>query len=352
MASNWIDKNGYLSFPRLSAKLRYRTLPLMPLAKFVRSQEDVIGAKRGDTVNITRIYNANTPYPTTPLSETAPIPVTDWNQDQVTTKVYEWGQAFDLTEKFTRLSDFDPDDITTRLLQDSIAKWQNNIISNKIKQTGLIYMPTTGTVGTATTTTSGFATADLPYASTSYGYSLEEDGSGPTATYRQFAGGDLMNLRALAMDIYRMPSITGEMGTYGEYAFVCGQGLMNKLMLDTTVAAALNYSYATNKDGSPFMKGFMGTYMGIQFFLDTQNLSANEGLFFGDDVVAKAEPLEPEIRRKSPLDYGRDKGVAWYGLSGYKFMGGTTNAQNEAYLARAIYVVNATGISVPTEIAA
>ena len=351
MASNWTDKGGYLSFARLSAKLRYRTLPMMPLMKFVR-EEPTIGGKKGDTVNITRIYNANTQYPTSPLSENAPIPITDWTQDQFSVKVQEWGQAFDLTEKFERLSDFDPDDITTRLLQDSIAKWGNNIVANKIKQTGLIYMPSTGSVGTATTTTSGFATADLPYASSSYGYSLEEDGTGPSATYRQFASGDLLNLRALAMDIYKIPQLTGEMSNYGEYAFVCSQGLMNTLMLDTNIASALNYAYATNKDGSPFMRGFMGTYMGIQFFLDTQNLSGNTALFFGDDVVAKAEPLAPEIRRKNPLDYGRDKGVAWYGLSGFKFCGGTTNAQNEAYLARAIYVVPATSTNVPTEIAA
>lgn len=100
----------------------------------------------------------------------------------------------------------------------------------------------------------------------------------------------------------------------------------------------------------------MGTFMGIQFFLDTQNTGKGEFIFFGDDVVAKAEPLAPEIRRKNPLDYGRDQGVAWYGLSGFKFCGSITNAQAEAYLGRAIHglVVSATQANVnpPTEIAA
>lgn len=39
--------------------------------------------------------------------------------------------------------------------------------------------------------------------------------------------------------------------------------------------------------------------------------------FFGEDTVAEAIVIPEEIRGKIPTDYGRSKGVAWYGLLGY-----------------------------------
>ena len=39
--------------------------------------------------------------------------------------------------------------------------------------------------------------------------------------------------------------------------------------------------------------------------------------FFGEDTVCEAVHTEEEIRAKIPDDYGRSKGVAWYGLMGY-----------------------------------
>lgn len=39
-----------------------------------------------------------------------------------------------------------------------------------------------------------------------------------------------------------------------------------------------------------------------------------EGFVFGDDAVAVANVLQPELRMKAPQDYGRDQGVAWYGI--------------------------------------
>jgi hypothetical protein len=39
--------------------------------------------------------------------------------------------------------------------------------------------------------------------------------------------------------------------------------------------------------------------------------------FFGEDTVAEGVAIPDEIRAKIPTDYGRSKGVAWYGLSGF-----------------------------------
>jgi len=39
--------------------------------------------------------------------------------------------------------------------------------------------------------------------------------------------------------------------------------------------------------------------------------------FFGEDTVCEAVHTPEEIRAKNPDDYGRSKGIAWYGLLGY-----------------------------------
>lgn len=58
---------------------------------------------------------------------------------------------------------------------------------------------------------------------------------------------------------------------------------------------------------------------------NTDSLSASlgsgsvlgEAVFFGDDPVAMANVMDPELRAKESDDYGRSKGVAWYGIYGF-----------------------------------
>jgi N4-gp56 family major capsid protein len=42
-----------------------------------------------------------------------------------------------------------------------------------------------------------------------------------------------------------------------------------------------------------------------------------EAVAFGDDAIAMAEVRAPELRAKESEDYGRSKGVAWYGIYGF-----------------------------------
>jgi N4-gp56 family major capsid protein len=51
-----------------------------------------------------------------------------------------------------------------------------------------------------------------------------------------------------------------------------------------------------------------------------------EAVFFGEDAVAMAEVLTPELRAGIPQDYGRSKGVAWYGILEFGIIWDTGNA--------------------------
>lgn len=47
------------------------------------------------------------------------------------------------------------------------------------------------------------------------------------------------------------------------------------------------------------------------------NALSDWAMFFGDDPVTEAPVLPEEVRAKLPEDYGRDKGAAWYALTGF-----------------------------------
>lgn len=70
--------------------------------------------------------------------------------------------------------------------------------------------------------------------------------------------------------------------------------------------------------------GEVGRIEGIRF-VETNHATAlgkvgtgsvlGEGVVFGQDAVALAEVLTPELRASIPADFGRSKAVAWYGES-------------------------------------
>lgn len=90
---------------------------------------------------------------------------------------------------------------------------------------------------------------------------------------------------------------------------------------------------------SKIMNGEVGRYEGTRFIEQT-NVTKGTGstadaawtnglsdwvMFMGEDTVAEAIAVPPEIRGKIPTDYGRSKGVAWYAISGFGLVHTTSN---------------------------
>jgi len=51
-----------------------------------------------------------------------------------------------------------------------------------------------------------------------------------------------------------------------------------------------------------------------------------EGVVFGDDAVAIAEAMAPELRAAIPGDFGRSRAVAWYGILAFDIIWDTGTA--------------------------
>ena len=96
---------------------------------------------------------------------------------------------------------------------------------------------------------------------------------------------------------------------------------------------------------SKIMNGEIGRYEGTRFIEQTnvaKGVGSTKGsawtagsdwvMFLGEDTVAEAIAVPPEIRGKIPTDYGRSKGVAWYAISGF----GLVHTASDADQARII----------------
>ena len=70
--------------------------------------------------------------------------------------------------------------------------------------------------------------------------------------------------------------------------------------------------------------GEIGRYENTRFVEQTNiakgawtNGASDWAFFFGEDTVAEGIVIPEEMRGKIPSDYGRSKGIAWYGLEGF-----------------------------------
>lgn len=76
----------------------------------------------------------------------------------------------------------------------------------------------------------------------------------------------------------------------------------------------------------PIMDGDVGKYYGCRFIEETNYLSnvvgngsvLSEAVFMGADAVREGVAIPEELRLKAGQDFGRDLGMAWYGILGFK----------------------------------
>ena len=84
----------------------------------------------------------------------------------------------------------------------------------------------------------------------------------------------------------------------------------------------------TGEFAKNIFNGEVGTYYMTKFMEETGYLSNaignsslyGQAVFFGSDAVYEAVAIPEEIRVKTSVDYGRDQGLAWYALLGFKIV--------------------------------
>lgn len=297
----------------ISSEIRMASIAETKFMQFSKPV-DGYGSKQGSNVTITRVSNVAVPSDDS-LVELERIPEDTLSLSTQAISVVERGRAIPYTSLSRDLAYFDLENAIQRKLKDQLSLRLDQLAATAFKVGQVKAIPdgiaslTMDTDGTASTT----AAANLNV------YHIEQIRDQLYSTYfvRPYAGEDYMAI----------------ISTKGR------RGIIRDPNWE---------KWKTYADPEAKFNGEIGRIEGIRF-VESNNTNAlsgslgsgsvlGEAVFFGDDPVAMASVLDPELRAKESEDYGRSRGVAWYGVYGFDQIWKDSATAGEA---RVIHVTSA-----------
>lgn len=287
---------GYTSQPWLSDRIRHSAQPYFRLRQFVEPKE-AFGKNRGDTFLFDKAGNVQTQGGT--LVETATIPQTQFFVNQGTATITEYGNSIPYTGKLIDLSQFSIEPVVEQKLRDDQVKVIESACGAQYKATD--FYAVCSATNSVVFTTNGTATA--------------------TATANITAA----NTRAI-VDYMKKKLIPRYNGN--EYICVASVTALSGMFADSGTGGWVDIRKYADSTVMPIINGEVGNYYMTKFVEENGYLSNTIGsssaygqaVFFGSDAVYECVAIPEEIRTKVSLDYGRDMGLAWYALLGFKIV--------------------------------
>ena len=261
---------------------------------------EAFGKKMGETVNLTRIRNLTEPTSGV-LTESERIPEDDFAISSTSITVNEYGRSIPYTSLAEDLTFYNLNSQIQRTLRDQMSLVLDSAAATPFKAAQVKYTPTG--LASATTATSGSA------------------GASATANMNVF---HVEEIRDLMVDTYHVPTIGGD--------YI---GIFRTLGLRGIKRDPAWEEWAKYTDPSKKMNSEVGRIEGVRFIESSHSNALGkigtssvlgEGVVFGQDAVAMAEVLTPELRASIPADFGRSKAVAWYGILEFGIIWDTSNA--------------------------
>jgi N4-gp56 family major capsid protein len=287
---------GNWSAPYLTKVLRSVAQPRYRLRQFTDAKE-AVGKNRGDSFLFDKSQNVATQGGT--LVETNTIPETHYVTNQGTGTVLEYGNSVPFTGKLKDLGQFEVSAETERKLRDDMVKVLESAAGDQFVASE--YVAVCVNTASVAITTNGTATA--------------------TAT------GDLTasNVRSI-VDFMKKKNIPAQDGR--NYVCVASVSSLAGMHADTGAGGWNDISKYTDTFAKNLFAGEVGEFYMTRFVDETGYLSNTVGsgstrgqaVFFGADNVYEAISTPEEIRMKNSADYGRDLGLAWYALLGFKIV--------------------------------
>lgn len=304
----WSTQSGYLTNNTLNKKFQKVAQPMTKFRQFCEIKE-AFGKQKGETVNWLKVSNMST-YGRQ-IAETETMPETTLPLSWGTVTVGEYGMSIPFTFKVESLSEFDIEGLIRGALLDDNVKVIDGVVEREFNKTPNRYVAVSTT--SATTYTASSATATNTSALNTF--HVEE------------MVGFLKNL-----------NVPGFAGLNGDYVFIGSPKTL------AGIKTALTGIYQYTELGLKYIaNGEIGRYHGVRFveenfaasyvFAPTTGAataiswtkgSSAPGYMFGGPTVREAVAVPEEIRVKVPTDYGRSKGIAWYGLFGWALEWTTT----------------------------
>jgi len=285
----------------MSEQLRYAAIAETKGLQFV-TPEPGYGKKKGESITISRVSALTVPTSGV-LTENISIPEDVLSITTVAVTVNEWGRSVPYTSLSDDLSAFNMQNIVQRALRDQMKVVLDNAVFAAFK-TGQIKAEATGVS------------------------SINFD-TGGAATQQAVANLDMYHVEQIRDYMYTtllIPPYEGD-----DYIGLVSTKAKRGVISDPAWEPWHRYTDPEAKYNSE-----IGRMENIRFIEinNTGALSGSKGLngvcgeaiFFGTDAVAMAVAEDPELRAKIPSDYGRSRGVAWYGILNFGVVWTTANA--------------------------
>lgn len=301
-------QGGWFHNPRLSQELRHALVPLSKFRQFADIKEG-FGKGVGDTLYFDKISRISTAGGT--LVETNAMPEHQFTITRGTIAISEWGNSIPYTGKLEALSNFDVSNPIIRVLRDDMASVLDKACGVEFKKTGRKYTASSTTVG-----------------------NLESVADGDTlGSAKNVKGGwRLFHIRDVVKELKSrdVPKYDGE-----NYVCIASVYFLNEIMKDSEWRDNVRYG-----DPARLFAGEVGRMHGVRFIeetnylIDTIGTAGNfgEAVMFGKEAVIEGVVLPEEVRAKVPTDFGRSKGLAWYGIMGWEKMWKHTDAGQDVHI--------------------
>lgn len=284
--------SGVYKSHAMSADLRMASIAQTKFVQFT-SAESGIGKKKGEAVTITRVSNIDVPTDDV-LVELETIPEDEMALSTQAIQVYERGRAVPYSSLSNDLSEFNIENAIQKKLRNQLALRLDKVASTAFKAGMIKAIPD----GVASLT-------------------FDTDGTASTAA-------------AANLNVYHVESIRDYMFSTlnimpyidGDYMCLASTKALRGIKRDPNWEKWKTYNTPEAKADSEVGRIESCRFVEIN---NTNALSSSlgtgsvlgEAVFFGEDPVAMATVLDPELRAKESGDYGRSKGVAWYGIYGF-----------------------------------
>ena len=304
--------SGVYKSHEMSSRLRMAAIAQTKFMQFVKP-EPGYGKKKGESITITRVANISVPT-NGRIAETQRIPEDEMVLSNVAITVSEWGRSVPYTSLVQDLSVYDIENVIQKKLRDQMALVLDAGAASAFKTAKVKAIPTgvnsltMDTDGTASTT----ATVNINV------YHVEQ-------------------IRDYMFSTLFVPPYEGD-DYIGLVSTKAKRGIMNDPAWETW------HKYT---DPEKKYRSEIGRLENIRFIEInnpaglSQSLGSGgvlgEAIIFGEDAVAMAVAEDPELRAAIPSDYGRSKGVAWYGILEFGLVWDTANAGE----ARVVHVTSA-----------
>jgi N4-gp56 family major capsid protein len=273
---------------------------MMKFRQFTR-MEGAIGKNKGDTVDFNKVSNIQTQGGSIPESNRIPESNLLIRRGQMV--MSEYGNSIPYTGKLEALAEFSPDNMITVALRNDMAKVMDSAVADQFKASDLIYVPTSASAATWENTLATTALVNLSV------FHVKEIVDGmKTGIFGSLTAGN------------PVPPYDGD-----HYVSIASVKALRGIKDDPDFEEPVKYA-----DPERLLMGEVGRFYMVRF-VESNHTGAlsnakgtgsvlGEAVFFGSDPVIESVAIAEEVRAKIPGDYGRDKGIAWYALLGFKIV--------------------------------